>query len=652
MVFGIEESSKFARALANSEGIRVTQKGENITPYSMRDGSIIVGTPSIYHHDEYMGNLHREISKQTKDMSFFHSVETEENSLQHLAKNILQAHRTEYHMEGEYQGRDRILREQYSKNMKDAGGIQKVIEDVSRDNKTAAAMLYIGNELRNDWQGYHHVEMPKGIASEVKRLSPMLEDEWLSLNSKESLETLLQRIQYEEQQEEEQQDDGDSEGDGSEGGKGSGDGQGAAQEEDGDVPEGEEGESPGDGEQDAEGEPGEAEGDHSGDPEESSEGSGGDGEPDDSTSDDDQGDDGDDGDSGEDEQDSEGGDSGSSGGQPDSSEVSEQGSDPSGATEGQGSETDGDTEVSIAHNHHGATEASVSLKDIGLIKEPVEVLEYVNENNVPYVPRDDVRYTDVTQDTHSETSYTKAITRSLASFKLSKRIRKYLISMSQTGYQYGMKRGKICPKNISRVYAGHQQPRIFKQKLATKIQKDTAIFILGDCSGSMSNERYTTSASCQVAISETLQSLQIAHMMMQFSTGGVGRAHYIMKRFEERYVSRDKLINRYGSSQIYMGCNADGEAVTDAAQKLAKRDEKNKILIVLSDGAPAYGYGNDHQFLVDTVKEIEESKVMDIIGIGIQTTSVERFYKDSKVVNRLEELEGVLLNLLKEKVLK
>ena len=53
MVFGIEESSGFARALAASEDIKVSQIRDNVTPYSKKDGSIVVGTPSIYNHDEY-----------------------------------------------------------------------------------------------------------------------------------------------------------------------------------------------------------------------------------------------------------------------------------------------------------------------------------------------------------------------------------------------------------------------------------------------------------------------------------------------------------------------------------------------------------------------------------------------------------------------
>jgi hypothetical protein len=164
--------------------------------------------------------------------------------------------------------------------------------------------------------------------------------------------------------------------------------------------------------------------------------------------------------------------------------------------------------------------------------------------------------------------------------------------------------------------------------------------------------RYSTSAACQIAMSETLQSLRIPHAIMQFSTGGGGIKHYDMKFFNESFVSRDKLIKRYSSSHIYMGSNADGEGVTEAAQMLARRPESNKILIVLSDGQPAFGFGDDDRFLKDTVASIEDSKIMDILGIGIQTRAVRAYYKDCEVVDNLTDLEGVLVSLLRDKVLK
>lgn len=658
-IFGIAESTNFAKSLAANEGIKVLQVRENVTPYSREDGSIVIGVPSLYNNDEYMGHLHREIGKQMKDMSFFYTLKEEESELRKAAKMVLQAQRTEYNKAGEFRGRDRILANQYRADMERAGGVSRVVEELATVNPTIAAMVYIGNEIRNEWQGYNPCDMPQSIQLEVERLRPVLESKWLQIDSKEDLEEVLNSIQYKERD--------DDRGEGNSDGSGDSSGDGGGSERSGS----------GDGER----EPGteETEGSGSSSPEESSgtgedssgdEGvnqnpqEGGEGEGDDAQGGGEEG--GRDSEEaqgegrGEQRSESEGG---TADGQSPEGEGDSQGDGGEGTeSEGQGGGTAADSKDSasdggdgddtkLAHNEHGASDAASRLADIGLIKEPAyQATPPEKSDSVPYVPDDRCSIIDLTKRELVPSRRCGIIEKKLEGFILSKRIRKYLITMSQTGYEYGKKRGKLCSKSISRIYAGHTQPRIFKQKNAQKIQQDTAIFILGDCSGSMSRSRYDISSACQISMSECLQSLRIPHMMMQFTTKSK-RVHYIMKRFEEQFVSRDTLIARYSHGGIYMGSNADGEAVTEAAQRLAARPEKNKILLVLSDGAPAWDYG-DERFLKDTVKHIEESKVMHILGIGIESSRVEEYYSDCRVIYKLEEMESVLLNMLRDKVLK
>jgi len=152
-------------------------------------------------------------------------------------------------------------------------------------------------------------------------------------------------------------------------------------------------------------------------------------------------------------------------------------------------------------------------------------------------------------------------------------------------------------------------------------------------------------------MSEVLQSMKIPHMMMQFSTTGIyTRNHYIMRSFSESRVSREILISRYSSGDIQMGCNADGEAVIAASQYLIKMPQKKKLIIVLSDGDPAYSSGSS-KFLKDVVEKIEGSKCMDIVGVGIDT-EVSRYYSNSKKVTELKDLENVLLSILKDTIIK
>ena len=660
-IFGVRESTTFAKAMAQSEGIRIKESSENLTPHSTKDGTIHIGSPSLYNHEEYIGHLHREIGKQVKDMKYFHDAQTGEEGLQSVSRDILQAHVSEHNMEGDYIGRDRILKQHYATQVKDNGGMTEVIKAVGEDNKTLGALMYWDNEVRNDWQGYNHCDVPDELKDEVERLS-FLQDEIGKVDDRDSLETLLHMIEtYEppppeggqgDSDEESEDDEDDQDSDGSDEGSGEGDGDDASTAEEGD-------------DQDAGDEPDDSDAD----------GGDQDGEEQDSGSEDADGGDeigkvdsgeGDESDpDGEDEGDTEEGSGGED--RDGESEVSPETEGDDGEGEGndsnsggQDSEDDGGdgTDEQGTSSGVGATEASTKLKDMGFIRPPVDKVQQEERNEVPYIPENNIETRDLTATPRGERDlsgrygylWKDAITNRLGSFTLSKRVRKYLITLSQTGYEYGLKRGKVCNKNISRIYSGAKQPRIFKAKQATKIQQDTAMFILGDCSGSMAGEEYVVSAACQVALSECMQSLQIPHMMMQFSTGGIP-IHHIMKKFEERSVSRDKLIERYSDGEISFGCNADGEAVSEAAQMLGSRPEANKILVVLSDGHPAYG-GNNGQYLKDVVKDIEGSGKMHILGIGIQSDAVTSYYSDCQVVSQLQDLERVLIDLLRTKILK
>ena len=253
------------------------------------------------------------------------------------------------------------------------------------------------------------------------------------------------------------------------------------------------------------------------------------------------------------------------------------------------------------------------------------------------------------------------INAALGTNTLSKRVKRYLIAKKQVGYEYGKKRGRICPKNIGRLYSGSpmDQPRIFKERNQERLHQDTAVMILGDCSGSMTGTRtvngmliskYMISAACQVALSTVLTPLRIPHAMMQFTTSGYNVMQYHMKGFEEK-VGKEELIKRFSSMSISMESNSDGESLMYAASVLSARPERRKLLIVLSDGQPAHN-GGDSFYLRDVTKLIEGTKGIDLIGIGIRSEAVETYYRRSRVVNDLDKLEEELLEVLKENLLR
>ena len=167
-----------------------------------------------------------------RDMQFFYNLKLEEGSIQELMRDVLQAQRTEYHMLEDYPGRDRILKGKYARQIKENGGFAKVLEEVSQINPTVAAVMAVGNEMRNDWQGYNHADVPANLQPEVDRIGPLLRDKWLSLETEDELAELMEMILDEEfdsstgdsgEDGEADEDGGDSERGEGESGEGQGD---------------------------------------------------------------------------------------------------------------------------------------------------------------------------------------------------------------------------------------------------------------------------------------------------------------------------------------------------------------------------------------------------------------------------------------------
>ena len=98
--------------------------------------------------------------------------------------------------------------------------------------------------------------------------------------------------------------------------------------------------------------------------------------------------------------------------------------------------------------------------------------------------------------------------------------------------------------------------------------------------------------------------------------------------------------------------NVDGEALIWAFNRLKKRQESRKILIIISDGAPvddstlSVNRGNFlEKNLRDSIKIIEDKTDVELIAIGIGH-DVSRYYKKAITIMDVDQLGEVLLNEL------
>ena len=100
--------------------------------------------------------------------------------------------------------------------------------------------------------------------------------------------------------------------------------------------------------------------------------------------------------------------------------------------------------------------------------------------------------------------------------------------------------------------------------------------------------------------------------------------------------------------------NVDGEALQWAYNRLEYRQEKRKILIVISDGAPvddstlSVNPGNYlEKNLRDTILKIENKNNVELIAIGIGH-DVSRYYTKAVTIMDVDQLGEVLLKELSE----
>jgi uncharacterized protein with von Willebrand factor type A (vWA) domain len=178
------------------------------------------------------------------------------------------------------------------------------------------------------------------------------------------------------------------------------------------------------------------------------------------------------------------------------------------------------------------------------------------------------------------------------------------------------------------------------------LQKDYAVLILVDVSGSMSGKIHHAFAAT-VACTEALARLKISHAILGFND----RLHRYKSFDADTEPAKLETIEQevHTSAAKY---NNDGWALTNAVDALRARPEREKLLIVLSDGEPApSAQYNGPEFELKTVAQsIEEQGRVRLIGLGMGdgTGHVTKYYANSRANIPIVELPNVLSTVIKE----
>ena len=237
-------------------------------------------------------------------------------------------------------------------------------------------------------------------------------------------------------------------------------------------------------------------------------------------------------------------------------------------------------------------------------------------------------------------------------------VRKLIQIRSKSQMQYGVKKGKLDQSRLSRICfdaPGFNQ-RVFKNKIENKVL-DAAITVLVDMSGSMGGSKVQYALASTLLVNEVCSTLNIPIEILGFTDGytpgmDIAPVMFVYKNFSDLKIDNERIKGCFSTSSLYMYGNPDGENILWAHNRLVRRKEKKKLLIVMSDGSPAASKSSVglESFTLKAIREIENSKLVDIYGLGLCSNSVEYFYKARSVVNDPEDIPSKLLELIERKI--
>ena len=257
---------------------------------------------------------------------------------------------------------------------------------------------------------------------------------------------------------------------------------------------------------------------------------------------------------------------------------------------------------------------------------------------------------------------------------MQKDIERLMAARSQVMRVPGYRSGKLHAGNLHRLATNDD--RVFRRNHEAK-SKDTAVSLVMDNSGSMGGRPMRTAMLAGYALSQTLERVGIAHEAIGFTTmaetsmsaklveAEEARLGTSFSRIEPLYLPIYKgwderlsptVKHRFASAanqQNFLKNNVDGESVEVAAQRLSKRREGRKVLIVLSDGMPAAQTNNYrsagkelNSHLHKVVKEATKQGI-EVIGIGIMSDAVKTFYPKYMVLDDIAKLPSTVMGELK-----
>tara|TARA_B100000989_G_scaffold96034_1_gene69900 strand:+ start:1993 stop:3789 length:1797 start_codon:yes stop_codon:yes gene_type:complete len=253
--------------------------------------------------------------------------------------------------------------------------------------------------------------------------------------------------------------------------------------------------------------------------------------------------------------------------------------------------------------------------------------------------------------------------------KLANKLQRQLLAIQNRSWEYDLEEGLLDSSKLTRIIINPQNSLSFKREKEFEF-KDTVVTLLIDNSGSMRGRPITIAALCADILSRTLERCNVKVEILGFTTknwkGGesrekwnaIGKPKNPGRLNDLRHIIYKSADIQWRQSKNNLGLmlkegllkeNIDGEAILWAFNRLRKRKEERKILMVISDGAPVDDSTlsvNSGDFLEKNlkkvVKTIEDKKDTEILAIGIGH-DVSRYYKKAIKITDVQELGDVMI---------
>ena len=256
--------------------------------------------------------------------------------------------------------------------------------------------------------------------------------------------------------------------------------------------------------------------------------------------------------------------------------------------------------------------------------------------------------------------------------KLANKLQRQLLAKQNRAWEFDLEEGLLDSSKLTRIIMDPYNSLSFMKEKDLDF-KDTVVTLLIDNSGSMRGRPITIAALCADILSRTLERCSVKVEVLGFTTknwkGGKSREawtktdkpknpgrlndlrHIVYKGADTHWRQAKNNIGLMLKEGLLKE-NIDGEAITWAHNRIKKRKEERKILMVISDGAPvddstlsvnSGDYLEKH--LKKMVKFIESKSDVEILAIGIGH-DVSRYYDKAIKITDVHELGDVMISQL------